>query len=72
MMSLIDKYNQLEKENKELKKIILNMAMICETLIEKVDIVLNGNNTPEAQNYIANEIVNIQYSIKKAKEIYHG
>lgn len=60
----------LVKENKKLKEIIVNLAYIAESIIEKVDIISNSLDN-DLSRELAGSLIELQYAIKKAKGIKH-
>ena len=70
-MNKLEKMYQLEFENKYLRQQLETLAVIAESVIEKVDILLRYDERNVCiEAALANELVAIQYAMDLAKRKY--
>lgn len=71
-MNKLEKIYQLEFENKHLRQQLETLAVIAESVIEKVDILLRSDERNVCiEAALANELVAIQYAMDLAKRKYN-
>ena len=71
-MNKLEKMYQLEFENKYLRQQLETLAVIAESVIEKVDILLRYDERNVCiEAALANELVAIQYAMDLAKRKYN-
>lgn len=71
-MNKLEKIYQLEFENKHLRQQLETLAVIAESVIEKVDILLRSDERNVCiEAAFANELVAIQYAMDLAKRKYN-